>query len=264
MTKTAIILTIFLFSCGEQTNKEKKEEIKKNKKDTINIFTKNKQCLDSLFQLKKDSADFSSEDIQTTLFIGHLFTKDTKHAVLRYKENDTTSNVFVFQESGKYWDTIFSIKIFPVRTGPLEQFIEIKDFNSDKIPDLKVIKTSWEIHPGETSDLWIFNNNKFNKVESFDKIVSATYDSSTKLIYSYHSNGCADMAMYFGTFQITKDKIKKIKEMNCDCCENYHDSCKIQVFGQKPYMVSYKTAYMHVPKFFAEGVKWKCGLIDDK
>lgn len=263
MTRAIFTFTILLLSCGQPAKevKTKVRDIKPLTDGTSNLFADSKASLDNLFLLKKDSSQFSFQDLWTSLLIGNLFSKENKDAVLRYKNNDTVSNVIVLRHSGNSWDTIFSTKIYPVTTSSLEDLVEVSDFNGDNIPDLKVVKDFWDIHPGDNSDLWLYSKSHFTKVKGFDNIVSATYDKSANLIYSYQSTGCADMSMYFGVFKIVGDKVQKIKEMNCDCCVDSNDSCTIEVFGEKPYLVPYKTAYKHVPIFFAEGVKEKFEMV---
>lgn len=225
------------------------------------IYQASKKSLDSLFVLKRDSLQFNFQDLRTSLLLGHLFNKGSKHAVLRYLDNDSVTSVLVLRQSINKWDTIFSTKIFPVWTSFLDDLVQITDFNGDHIPDLKVVKTVWPIHTGDYSDCWLYNNDRFTKVIGFDSIVSAEYDSKTNLIYSYQSMGCADMAMYFGTFKIIDNKVKKIKEILCDCCTQKGDSCKIEIVGQnKSYSVPSKTLYKHVPPIFADLIKEKCEI----
>ena len=278
ITRAIFTLAILFVSCEQTTNGLKT----KNTDTTIitDSFTSrdrtpltdspyytlvdNKISLDSLFLLKRDSSEFSSQNMWTSLFIGHLFSNDKKSTVLRYVEDDTVSNVVVLQQSKQSWDTIFSTKVYPVSIGAFEDWIQITDFNGDNIPDLKVVKDFWDIHPGNKSELWLYNKNHFTKVKGFDDIVSATYDKKTDLVYSYQSTGCADMNMYFGVFKIVGDKVQKIKEMYCDCCVESNDSCALKVFGKKPFLVPYKTAYKYVPDFFAEGVKEKCEMVANR
>jgi len=230
----------------------------------MDVYSEKKASLNQLFLLNKDSANFSSQDLWASLLIGHLFDKKQKDAIFRYEDNDTVANVIILRLSGKNWDTIFSTKICPVATGCFEDLIEVSDFNGDNIPDLKVVKVYWYTHIGEKSDLWLYSKNHFTKVQGFDRIVSAAYDKRTDLIYSYQSMGCADMAMYFGIFKIIENKVKKIKEMSCNCCTESNDSCTIQAFGQKPYSVPYKMAYKYVPSFYAQGVREKCEMSINK
>ena len=272
MTRVQLILAIILLSC-RQPNKG--NEIKNPDKiitvdrvpnrGTIYItdstqynLVDSKASLDSLFLRKRDSSKFVSQNIWTSLIIGNLFNKNKKSAVLRYMENDTASTIIVLQQSKHFWDTIFSTRVYPVHTGALEDVIQLADFNGDNVPDLKLVKDHWDIHPGNLADLWLHQRGQFKKVKGFDEIVSAEYDKKTNLIYSYQSTGCADMSMYFGVFKIVDDKVQKVKEMECDCCVEKNDSCTIKVVGQKPFWVPYKTAYKHVPAFFADGVKQKC------
>lgn len=266
MKRTILFLAVCLLSCGQQRTavKTKVEDTKPLRDSTTELFAGEKASLDELFLLNKDSAEFSLQNMWTSLLIGHLFGEDNKDAVLRYMDNDTVVNVIVLRQAGKDWDTIFSTKICPATTGSWNDLIQVSDFNGDNIPDLKVVKDHWDFHSGENSDLWLYSDNHFRKVQGFDSIISAEYDKNTNLIYSYQSMGCADMAMYFGVFKIVGDKVQKIKEMKCDCCQESEDSCEIKEFGQKSYMVTYKTAYKYVPGFYAEGVKEKLDMTADK
>ncbi len=270
MRQLILLLAACLLSCSQHPVPEKIKDkplidsavLKKEDKqgDTMAFYAGRKAGLDSLFLQYSDSAAFTSQSWGTSLLIGCLFDKAHKDAVLRYEDNDSVANVIVLRQSDKNWDTIFSTKVYPVSTGMLEDLIVVSDFNGDNIPDLKIIKEHWDIHPGERADLWLYGKGHFRQVQSFDKIVSAEYDKRTNLIYSYHSTGCADMAMYFGVFKITGTCVKTVKEMSCDCCAVSGDSCSIAVVGEKPYLVPYNRAYKHVPVYYAAAVKEKCEL----
>lgn len=262
MKPIILLLLLSLLSCNSEI-KDSKSEISENEtylNSTDNFFMNNKKVLDSLFLLYKDSSQFKYQDLYTTLFIGHLFSNVLKHAVLRYKENDTITNVSVLRLSQNKSDTIFSTKIFPVYTSALDNLLQISDYNGDKIPDLKVVKDFWDMHPGDNSYLWLYHKDQFTWVEGFESIISASYDKNTNLIYSYRSKGCADMSMYFGIYKIAGNKVKKMLELNCDCCIDKKDSCEIEIIGKKSFFVPYQSAYKYVPQFFAEGVKDKCEL----
>jgi hypothetical protein len=262
---SAAVVIVLFFSVinilREPTPIQKKAELGaiKKKFDYTNLFVKSKKKLDSLFMMKKDSVKYNYEDTNITLKIGYLFAKNSKHAVLRYKKNDTIAIISVLHNTKNRWDTIFSVKQFPVSSGLWFEYIDISDFNGDNIPDLKVVKSHWDMHTGENSDLWLFNNDHFTKVEYFDSIVSAEFDKQTTLIYSYMSEGCADMRMYFGTYKIIRNKVIKVSEMDCDCCVD--DTCEIKIKGLKSQKYSYAEAYKHVPGFFASGVKEKCEMV---
>ena len=261
MTRLILLLSVCLLSCGQQMTKQKQQQAAEPSIDSSSyVFTGTKAALDDMFQSNRDSVEFRAEDRWTSLFVGHLFSKEDKDAVLRYKDNDTVANVIVLRQKGEHWDTIFSARYYPHTGAMSADFIQVEDFNGDNIPDLKVVKNYWDFHTGESSDLWLYGKEHFTKVVGFDSIVSAAYDKRTNLIYSYQSMGCADMVMYFGIFRIIGNKVEKVKEMSCDCCTELMDSCSIKVFGQASYKVPYKTAYKHVPGFYAEGVKVKCGL----
>lgn len=276
-----LLLTVCLLSCGQAKVNVKdksagkaplsygqpKPDVKGESADEASLadsdgarFAEKKAALDQLFLLHRDSAAFSSQDIWTSLSIGHLFSNVEKDAVLRYNDNDTVMSVIVLRQSGSSWDTIFSTKIWPAEICAFDEKIEISDFNGDDIPDLKITKIFWELRVGEIADLWLYDKHRFTKVAGFDNIVSAIYDKRTNLIYSYHSNGCADMAMYFGVFRIKGNAVESVKEMFCNCCLESNDSCSIEVMGKKPYQVPYEKAYKHVPAFYADAVKAKCGF----
>lgn len=214
-----------------------------------------KSEIDSLFLKNKDSLTYNDEDNRGTLRIGHLFSHEQQEALFRYYENDSTEHVVIIRQSGTKWDTIFSAVISPAQYGNFSDFIVISDFNGDHIPDLKVLKFFWDIHVGERSDLWLYRNKRFVKVKNFDHIVSAEYWDKTGLIYSYQSDGCADMAMRFGVYKIVADTVQQIDFRYCDCCDPA-DSCEITK-GKDSFKVPYKSAYKYVPAYFQDGVKEK-------
>ncbi|GEP91279.1 hypothetical protein CTE07_29240 [Chitinophaga terrae (ex Kim and Jung 2007)] len=222
------------------------------------IYLRSKKHLDSVFNANQETETFSLNLINGAVHIGHLFTPTAKDAVLGYYENDSVLNVIVLRRSFGRWDTLMKERICPARQGALfmDDAYTFSDWNGDGIPDLKVIKDQWEMHTGEISDLWTYQDNRFIKVKGFDKIISAQYDKKTRLIYSYMSTGCADMSMYFGVFKITGSEARPVKQLNCDCCNG--DSCTITINGLQPYNVPIGQAYKHVPAYFAEGVKEKC------
>lgn len=188
---------------------------------------------------------------------GYLFENGVRDAVLRNFINDTTINITVIRNRGSRWDTIFSQSI--ERTGQLDDgLVEIKDFNGDHIPDLKILKAIYHIHYGEETDLWLYQHNQFRKVKGFDQVVSPKYDEKTGLVYGYRSAGCADMVMNFGTYRIVADSVQTIQQLLCDCCQG--DSCTITINGERPFKVRDTAACEYVPEIYADGVKWKCEL----
>lgn len=264
MNRIILLLVVCLLSCGQhpqviktKTSKEKAPPIDNEADD----FAERKAALDQLFLLKRDSANFIEQDMGNSLLIGSLFDTSHKDAVLRYQKNDSVAQVYVLRQLAGRWDTIFSARTNTYAgIGIFSDFIEIGDFNGDSIPDLKVIKEHWDMHIGEYADLWLYADNHFTPVPGFDSIISATYDKSTNLIYSYQSTGCADMSMYFGVFKVKGNTVERVKEMICNCCLESNDSCSIEVRGDKPYRVPYKEAYKYVPGFYADAVKEKCAL----
>ena len=84
-----------------------------------------------------------------------------------------------------------------------KKIVEIEEFNGDKIPDLKIVEdySVGAIHYAEIAEAWLFNGNSFTKIDSFDNIYNAKYDSAANEIYSYLSTGCADMSKYFWGIQ---------------------------------------------------------------
>jgi len=257
MNRMLLLLTVCLLSCGQHLPIAEKNHTQAPVIDEeAALLAEKKASLEQLFLLNRDSASFSQQEMGASLLIGHLFDSTHKDAVFRYQENDSIASVYVLRQTDRKWDTIFSVRHAATSGGAFDTFVEISDFNGDQIPDLKVVREFWEMRVGETADLWLYANNHFTPVQGFDSIVSATYDENTHLIYSYHSNGCADMAMYFGVFKIVGKELKPVQEMNCNCCLD--DSCSIEIVGKEPYMVPYKEAYKHVPVFYAEAVKEKC------
>jgi hypothetical protein len=273
MTRLLIIITIVFAACKAPTKKAvvssmplpdsvqvKTSPAVSLSDTTIDEYAGHHHSLDSLFLLKKDSSSFSSQDFFSSLLIGNLFSKEYKDAVLMYKINDSVSNMCVLRHSANKWDTLLSSQIFPVDIEGEDELIELADFNGDNIPDLKVMKQFWQIHTGERSDLWLYQNNHLIKVDGFDSIVSPIYDEATKLIYSYQSEGCADMSMYFGIFKIVGNKTRAVKEMDCDCCSEKSDSCTIAVYKKKSFRVPLNKAYKYVPGIYSDAIKEKCKM----
>lgn len=259
-----ILLLPFLLYCGQQSKPTETTESTSNSitdtTDEANTTNSNADIgqyeIDSLFSHNKDSLSYNYEDIRAAIKIGYLFSKQSKDAILRYYPNDSTAHIIILRQSGTTWDTIFSERISPARLGPFSDFITVKDFNGDHIPDLKVVRDFWEIHFGERSDLWLYRNNHFTKVKHFDQIVSAEYQEKTGLIFSYQSAGCADMAMQFGTYRIVADTVQQIDFMYCGCCDP-NDSCEIARHGKQSFKVPYKAAYKFVPALYQQAVKAK-------
>lgn len=240
-----------------QVNKAAQNDAEETNEEQA-TYVSDKQYLDSIFKSNQQADTFTLDMVNGAIHIGHLFTKTDKDAVFGYFENDSVLNVTVLRRSANKWDTLLKERICPATPGDLfvESAYTFSDFNDDGFPDLKIVKDRWNYHISESSDLWLYNNGRFNKVKGFDNIFAAEYDPETKLIYSYRSMGCADMNMYFGVFKIEGNKVKTVKEMSCACCEG--DSCNISVKGQQSYNVPLKQAYKYVPAYYAEGVKEKC------
>lgn len=213
--------------------------------------------IDSLFAKMKDSAAYNFEDDYASVKIGNLFSKENKDAVFRMYPDDSTEQVIVLRQSGAKWDTLLSEMITTSRSGPYPlDIVTVEDFNGDHIPDLKVIKDTWDFHIGERSNLWLYRDNHFIKVKNFDEIVSAESYDSTGLILSYQSAGCADMAMNFGTYRIVADTVQEIDFRYCGCCDP-SDSCEIKIQGKKEFKVPYKSAWKYVPEAYQDKVKDK-------
>lgn len=223
------------------------------------IYATEKARLDSLFWQNLHQASFLSQNSWTTLWIGNLFSREKKDAILVYPESDTIRNVLVLRQTGAGWDTMLtsSVKTWHTENEPGQ--LEVKDFDDDGMPDLKVIQKQF-MHGNSVFDLWHYADGKFSPVEGFDNIVNAEYDPNDKLFYACTSLGCADMRMRFGVFRITAMKVQKLREVECDCCLEQKDHCTIQINSGKKFKVPLEEAYKHVPAFFAERVKAKCRL----
>lgn len=189
---------------------------------------------------------------------GFLFEQGVKDAVLRNFIDDTTYNVTIIRYREHRWDTIFSQTVPTFVPADVFQGVEIKDFNGDHIPDLKIVKFTYQIHPADVCELWLYQHGQFRKVAGFDKIPSPEYVEKTGLIYGYQSAGCGDMAMMMGTYRIVADTVQTIQYMRCDCCDK--DSCTISIEGANPYKVPKLKGCEHVPEIYADLVKWKCEL----
>lgn len=245
-----------MWNCSEQSTKNK-QTLKKE----LSLAKKNILSIDSLFQLKKDSLNFKAENSNYSLTIGNLFLNKNKYAIFRVRETDTVSLVYILKQNQLKWDTIFKQRIFPIDLEILEDYeqrVDLEDFNGDDIPDLKILTNCYHSPMLWYHDMWIFKNDNFTKINGFNDVVNSSYDKETNSIYSYESEGCADMSMFFVIYKIKGNQVVKQQEVHCDCCEE--DTCRIQIIGKKEILVSRKKAHLHVPKFYVEMVKYKCSL----
>lgn len=273
-----ILISFFGFSCKNNSAKTK-NDLDKSKisiKDTSDLAGKDslkidensyasaKEYLDSLFNVKKDSASFieqkliEDEDgkkINRVLLIGNLFSRLNKYALFLYRSNDSTLNCKVLKFQDTFWTKVFEENIFSTTTEE-EELIHINDLNGDKIPDLVITKdySDQAIHFSEVADAWLFKNDSFTKINGFDSLYNPEYDSTTNEVYSYQSMGCADLSKYFAEYKIRDNKAVFLKEVSCDCCYS-DDSCEITINQRKPFVVSRKKAYKYAPGFYKEMFK---------
>lgn len=250
-----------LLSCRQPADKQSvmHPASKPSQERAPDIYTTEKTLLDSLFRQNQHQASFRSQNSWTTLWVGNLFCREEKDAILWYPVSDSIRNVLVLRQNVSGWDTLLTNSVKTWYTANEPGQLELKDFDDDGMPDLKVLQKQF-IHGNSVFDLWYYADGKFSPVEGFDNIVNAEYDPKDKLFYACTSLGCADMRMRFGVFRITGMKVQKLREVECDCCLEQKDHCTIQINGAAKFKASLNEAYKHVPAFFAERVKAKCRL----
>lgn len=222
--------------------------------DTVtNELRKQKQYLDNQFITKRNLPEFNEVTESGELQIGSFFDKD-KYAILAYKNSDTTIFFTALKENKNQWDTVLvhQSPCYYSMFIPSDGVIELADFNGDNIPDLRIIHEYWDIHPGNCSLLWIFEQGTFQYIDGFDSIVSPYYDYKTNKIYSYQSDGCSDMNMDFKVYQIEKNKAIETKWVYCECCECQNGSCNID---GKP--IPLRKVHLYIPDFYGEMIKTK-------
>jgi hypothetical protein len=222
--------------------------------------------VDSIFNLNKGLATYTEESfaesaqgndapINKVILIGNLFTPTIKHAILIYRTNDSTLNCRIFEDKQNTWIKDLDINI-PSLTSEEDTLVTITDINGDKIPDLLIAKeySAHAIRIDEINDAWLFNGSAFTKVEGFDKINNASYDSTVNEVYSYLSMGCGDLSKYFGEYKIVNSKAVLLKEVSCDCCPDAGDSnsCRIIINKAKPITVKQSEAYQYAPGFYKD------------
>lgn len=226
---------------------------------STNIAEK-KAYFEQTFLQMRDTASYEEETIWGSLHIGNLFGEEHRAAVLRTMVNDSTANVVVLQQTGNKWDTILFRSYPEMEVVAWEDYIDIKDFNGDDIPDLFIATgCSYIMHTASWGELWLSVNGRFRKVEGFEDVVNPTYYKQDDKIYAYQSRGCADMNMYFGVFRISNYKVQHITAVSCDCCSE--DSCIIKADERKAITVPIQKACEYVPAYYADVVKEKCDWV---
>jgi hypothetical protein len=222
------------------------------------MFIKNKRVLGKLFIRHRHLLAYRGLSERGEVAIGHLFSKSLTHAVLAYQINDSTLLTEILVKNGKQWDTVLHHRSESSFSEfmPFDGVIETEDFNGDQIPDLMVIAYYWDIHPGNSGNLWLFKNGRFEFVEGFLEIASPQYDPESDRIYSYQSDGCADMYMLFGAYKIENNKTVEEDFVDCDCCL-YDEGVCIITRKDKSDTVNVSETYKYIPYYFQEFVKEK-------
>ncbi len=95
---------------------------------------------------------------------------------------------------------------------------ELKDFDGDGNKDLFLDKGG---NTPERCDLLVFiSANRYRKIEGFDFFPAPIRIKGTKLFYSYHKSGCADMNWDSDLFYIENFKAVRIGNIAGRECEN--------------------------------------------
>lgn len=277
----AIICSICTTSCGKKTSSSTKSTSDKNSSQITNkntqlnnktdykayqdsiqkLINDHKSHFDSLFINKKGQQSFKEISDYGEIWIGNLFNEINKYAILVYQTTDSTMNIDVLKEREQKWDTILhhTSESYFEEIMLADGVIDISDFNGDNQVDLRIIHEYWHIHPGEHSMLWIFRNGNFEYVKDFDQITSPQYDKKTNKIYSYQSDGCADMDMQFFVYKLNGLQAIEVDDIFCECCDCDSGSCTITRKGQSK-SITIDKLHLSFPEYFREMIKHKTEL----
>lgn len=214
---------------------------------------------DEMFRQYKDTGTFESinDNIRGAFVIGHPFSTKFRDAVFRFSRPSGEDSVIILRQSAGRWDTLLRVQLDSVNIGMIDDRIDFQDYNGDGLPDLAAVTTQFDMHTSYFYALWLNRGTHFSHVKGFDKIANPEYDKQTHIINSYHSAGCADMAMVFGEYKFTGDSISTIRTVYCDCCGEHPDSCGIVINNGKKFQVHERKAHRYVPSFYAESVREK-------
>ena len=274
-----LVVLLFVISCGNKSNNDKNRKESDSIKDTIidkrtelinkgiayqdsiqKFLSTYKLQLDSLFINNRNDSSFKAVEERGEILIGKLFKSGIKYAVLAYQTTDSTLKTIVLKEAPNAWDTVLQYQSVSFFDDPMgTEIIDLTDFDGDNQVDLRITHNYWHIHTGEQSLLWLFKNGKFQYVKGFDEIVNPQYDKKTNRIYSYQSDGCADMDMQFFVYQLKGLEIKEIDDIFCECCDCANGSCSITRKG-KTKSIKIDRLEQSFPDYFKEMIKRKTGL----
>jgi hypothetical protein len=235
------ILIPLLFSCKQHANPDENDYI-----------LRSKLVIDSLYWAKRDAPSYTYEGPEGTFMVGHFFDKESAELLMRYYINDSTEQIIIKRNTLTHWYTIFSETISPAKYGGFEGFVTIKDFNGDHIPDVKVVKDFYEnMHPSESSVLWLYRNDHFVRVKHFDEIRTAETNEKDGIIYSVDYAGCQGLIWDFATYKIEADTVRRLQLVGCDMCMHPEsDSCNITIDEQDPIVVPFDSIGKYIPAFF--------------
>lgn len=198
---------------------------------------------------------------QAEIRIGRLFHPTLKSAVLGWSVSDTTMDMEIFDlhDDGSRTSSFSAHHQPSISDSPLSgEFLYFEDYDHDGWKDLEVVIEAWNgVYMGSRSRLWLVRQGRFSPVQFFENIVSPQPDPVNRRIYSYHSGGCADMAMHFSVWQLMENAVKMTKEINIDCCAGSHGKCLVTINGGKSIPVAGNKIHLYVPGFYKAWLKEK-------
>jgi hypothetical protein len=220
-----------------------------------------------LFEAQKDSFSYESDNSATKEFnehyiysivrIGNLFSKYDRHALIAYSLNDTTLFVEIRQQIGKIWvrrfrNTSYTSRLSPPFSSP----ISIKDLNGDGVNDLFIADVFLAMPGTELKgNAWINTHDGLQKIQGFDQIPNAEYDSGTKQ-YVGHVSCSGGMIMTFLAYELKKNyELREVKKIECDCSDQKTEGCKVTTDKLKIQTVPRNEAYRYVLPYYSKLVK---------
>ncbi len=269
------LISVFLWGCSEEEkvgNKKilkktpievvQKQDIKKQnkvvdikevEKDTF-AFVSQQHFVDSLFQVNGRKQEYEYKEIGTQIFIGNIFTKNQKHALLRYQNTDTTSLLTVLKNRKEKWDTVFHSTIeFQHTFGDFsqnEESVQFQDINFDGIQDVLIRKEILPMGSIALYEAFVYQNNQLKEVQEFEKIGTPNFDENTKKIYTQFISGSQ---LSFSISKIEKDQL--IELQNVQIIPEYKNDSTVEVIinGNKGEWMTWEEAKKHIPAYYQEG-----------
>jgi hypothetical protein len=142
---------------------------------------------DSIFKyvLLTDTANVNQGDTLTFLY-GHLFDKKLKHILICNSDTGFAARYKIYVQYGKTWILMLSdsVKYEDINYS-------ISDWNFDGINDFTFIKNV-NINGCNWNVLYVYKNNAFLKIDSFNNIPRPSIDSVRKLIRGIFIGGLYD------------------------------------------------------------------------